>query len=268
MSETARVELDGVTLLARIDRAAGEDAPWIVLSNSLAADHTMWDPQIPFLTRHYNVLRYDTRGHGGSSAPPGPYAMGNLVGDAAGLMDRFGLDKATFMGLSLGGMTGLGLALDHPDRLERLICCDARADAPEPFRQNWDARIADVETGGMQAVLQGTVERWLHPETRTAEPAVLKAVEAMILSTSPAGYQGCAEALKGLDYRRRMTAIIVPSLFVVGEADAGAPASVMRDMADAVPGARLAVVPRAAHLPNLDNPVAFAAIIGGFLDIG
>jgi 3-oxoadipate enol-lactonase len=267
MAESEHVLLGKANLLTRIDRGPGGSAPWIVLSNSLGADHTMWDPQISFLTRRYNVLRYDTRGHGGSSTPPGPYAMPDLVDDAVGIIDHFGLGKATFMGLSLGGMTGLGLALDHSDRLDRLICCDARADAPDPFRKSWDVRIAEVAAGGMQAILSGTVERWLHADTRGNNMACVESVEAMILSTSPAGYQGCAEALKGLDYRRRMAEIPVPGLFVVGEEDAGASTAVMQDMANAVPGARLAVIPHAAHLPNLDNPAAFNGAIAGFLGI-
>ncbi len=126
----ARVAARGASLFTRVDGAERSDAPWIVLSNSLAADHTMWDPQIPALTARYRVLRYDTRGHGASDAPEGPYDFDMLVADVIAVMDHHGVERATFMGLSLGGMTGLGLALAHPQRLSRLVCCDARADAP------------------------------------------------------------------------------------------------------------------------------------------
>ncbi|HEV7873673.1 MAG TPA: alpha/beta fold hydrolase, partial [Enterovirga sp.] len=124
------VEIAGGRLFTRVD---GEDVrPWLVLSNSLAADHTMWDPQIPLLTKRYRVLRYDTRGHGRSDAPPAPYSFDDLVGDVRAVMDHYRVERAAYMGLSLGGMTGLGLALAHPDRLSALVCCDARADNPEP----------------------------------------------------------------------------------------------------------------------------------------
>lgn len=122
----------GVTLNTAID---GEtDKPWIVLSNSLGANLHMWAPQTDVLTQNYRVLRYDTRGHGESDAPDGPYSFDDLLGDVTGLMDAYEIETAAFMGLSMGGMTGLGLALEHADRVTRVVCADGRADAPEPFR--------------------------------------------------------------------------------------------------------------------------------------
>ena len=263
---TDRVEIDGGSLAARVDRA-GREAPWIVLSNSLAADHRMWDPQIPLLTSRYHVLRYDTRGHGASDAPEGAYDFAMLVADVVRLMDHHGIGTAAFMGLSLGGMTGLGLALSHPDRLRHLVCCDARADAPEPFVRSWDERIAAIDRDGMRGILQGTIERWLVPDFRAAHPEEVARVESMILGTSPAGYKGCAAALKRLDYLKDLHRIRVPTLFVVGAEDAGAPPDVMKRMAETVPGAQFAVVPHAAHLPNLDNREGFRDAVSGFLGL-
>jgi 3-oxoadipate enol-lactonase len=259
------VSVAGAKLFTRIDSPPGGDAPWIVLSNSLASDHTMWDPQIPLLTSRYRVLRYDTRGHGRSDAPEGPYSLAMLIDDVLALMDHHGIAKATFMGLSLGGMIGLGLAIDHPDRLEKLVCCDARADAPEAYVKSWDERLALVGRDGLQAILQGTVERWLVPPFRAAHPEVVAKVERMILETPLAGYQGCAEALKRLDYLKDLGRIALPTLFVVGAQDLGAPPDVMRRMAETVPGAKLITIPDAAHLPNLDNTLAFNEAISGFL---
>ncbi|MDQ4061740.1 MAG: 3-oxoadipate enol-lactonase [Pseudomonadota bacterium] len=263
----ARVSARGASLFTRVDSAERADAPWIVLSNSLAADHTMWDPQIPALTARYHVLRYDTRGHGASDAPEGPYDFDMLIADVIAVMDHHGVERATFMGLSLGGMTGLGLALAHPERLSRLVCCDARADAPEPFVKSWDERIAVIEREGMRGILQGTIERWLVPAFRAANPDVTARVEAMILNTPLTGYKGCAGALKRLDYFKDLHRISVPTLFVVGAEDAGAPPEVMKRMAEMVPGARIAVVTNAAHLPNLDNQAGFHAAIRDFLDL-
>ena len=263
------VQVAGAKLFTRMNGdEAHPDAPWLVLSNSLAADHSMWDPQIPLLTQRYRVLRYDTRGHGRSDAPEGPYDFGMLVADVVAVMDHHGVDQATFMGLSLGGMTGLGLALAHPGRVGRLICCDARADAPEPFRQGWDDRLALIErAGGMSGIVQGTLERWLHPAFRAADSETVARVEAMILATPVAGYRGCAAALKSLDYAKDLHRIAQPTLFVAGAEDLAAPPAVMRAMADAVPGAQLVVVPDAAHLPNLDNRAGFEAAVAAFLGL-
>ncbi|MBW8267983.1 alpha/beta fold hydrolase [Caldovatus aquaticus] len=264
MTETW-VQAKGARLYARAD--GREDAPAILLCNSLASDHTMWDAQVPLLSARYRVLRYDRRGHGRSEAPEGPYSLPMLVADALAVLDRFGVRRAAFMGLSLGGMTGIGLCLAHPERVERLVCCDCRADAPEPFRASWDERIATVRAGGMQAVLQPTIERWLRPAFREADPAAVRRVEAMILGTPVAGYEGCARAIQGLDYFKDLGRMRVPTLYVTGEFDAGAPPEVMRAMAEATPGGRLAVVPGSHHLPNIDNEAGFAAAIGEFLGL-
>jgi 3-oxoadipate enol-lactonase len=261
------VQAPGAKLFTRVDGAERADAPWIVLSNSLAADHTMWDPQIPLLASRYRVLRYNTRGHGKSEAPQGPYSLSMLVDDVVRIMDHHSIGKATFMGLSLGGMTGLGLAIEHGGRVDKLVCCDARADAPEPYVKGWDERLAVIDREGLRGILQGTVERWLVPSFRAAHPEVVAKVERMILDTPLAGYRGCVEALKRLDYLKDLPRIFVPTLFVVGAEDQGAPPEVMRRMAEAVPGAKLVTIPHAAHLPNLDNTMAFNEAIAGFLGL-
>src|SRR5829696_9753182 len=193
-----RVPVKGGSLYSRIEASERSDPSWLILSNSLAADHTMWDAQIPALTSRYRVLRYDTRGHGLSDAPEGPYSFDMLVEDVVALMDDHGIEKASYMGLSLGGMTGLGLALKHPGRVEKLVCCDARADAPEPYVKAWDDRLAVIDKEGLRGILQGTVERWLVPSFRAAHPEVVANIERMILDTPLVGYKGCAEALKRL----------------------------------------------------------------------
>ncbi|NNF89958.1 MAG: 3-oxoadipate enol-lactonase [Boseongicola sp.] len=253
----------GVTLNTEID---GErDRPWIVLSNSLGADLSMWDPQIEALTPTHRVLRYDTRGHGGSDAPEGPYSLDGLVGDVIDLMDHFQIESAAFMGLSMGGMTGLGLALDHPDRVSRVVCADGRADAPEPFRAMWDQRIAAVRDGGLEAVVEGTLASWLTPDWRDANPEATARLRHMLLGNSPEGYIACCQALKGLDYLKRLGEVTVPVLYVGGSEDKGAPPEVMRAMASATPGATYHEIPGAAHVANINQPGAFNAVSVGFL---
>jgi 3-oxoadipate enol-lactonase len=263
MTTDTMVQAKGAKLYARSEGRA--DAPALMFCNSLATDHTMWDAQARLLGARYRLLRYDRRGHGRSEAPDVPYSMAMLVEDAIAVMDHFGVTRTAYMGLSLGGMTGLGLALHHPDRIERLVCCDCRADAPAEFRTSWDDRVAAVRQGGMQAVLQPTIERWLRPGFRESDPAGVKRIETLILSTPVAGYAGCGRAIQNLDYFKDLGRMAVPTLYVTGEFDAGAMPPVMQAMAEATPGARLAVVPGSHHLPNVDNEAAFANAIGGFV---
>lgn len=252
-------------IAVRIDGA--EHLPWIVLSNSLAADLTMWDDQIPFLTRSYRVLRYDTRGHGKSSAPAGPYSLDILVGDLLAVMDHFGIKRADILGLSMGGMTALGLGLGYPERVGRLICADARADAPPPFVAGWDQRIAAVEAGGMAAILPGTMERWFTAATREQRPEVVDRAARMVLSTSPVGYIGCANALKGLDYLRHLKRMKPQALYIVGAEDGAAPADAMRNMAAETPGGRFEILPATAHIANMEDVAGFNAAVADFLSI-
>lgn len=254
-----QVSIPGGELFTRVDGAA--DRPWLVLSNSLAADHTMWDRQMDFLTRHFRVLRYDTRGHGASAAPAGPYGFDDLVGDVLAVMDHHGVERATYIGLSLGGMTGLGLALAHPERVAALVCCAARADSPEPFVKSWDDRIALVDRGGMEALVSGTMERWLTPAFRDEHPDQVAKLAAGIRTTSAEGYRGCAAALKTLDYLRHLGRIGVPAAYIAGADDTAAPASAMQAMAAATLGGRFALVPDAAHILNVNNVPAFNAAL-------
>jgi len=250
-----------------IDKAPRPGAPWIVLANSLAADISMWDRQIPLLAGCFNVLRYDTRGHGRSDVPDGPYELATLADDLFRVMDSGGVDRATVVGLSLGGMTGLEAAIRRPDRIERLVCCDARADMPAAAVEGWNRRIGSVREGGMSAIADETVDRWLSEPFRRREPAAAEAVRRMICNTPPAGYAGCAEAIKKLDLMGRLDAIEVPTHFVVGEDDVAAPVEAMRAMSARVRGSELSIVPGARHLPNIDSQPAFDRLLAGMLGL-
>ena len=255
----------GLTLNTAID--GDVDKPWIVLSNSLGADLSMWDPQIDLLTTKYRVLRYDTRGHGGRDTPEGPYAFPDLVGDVIALMDAQGIETAAFMGLSMGGMTGLGLALEHPDRVSRVVCADGRADAPEAFRAMWDQRMAAVNENGLAGIVDGTLATWFTETWRDANPGALAAVRDMVLANDPSGYISCCKALKELDYLRHLGAITSPVLYVGGSDDKGAAPEVMRAMAAATPGGKFHEVSDAAHVANINQPEAFNKAISEFLGL-
>ncbi len=260
----SRVDLGGYALNTRVD-GAGED--WIILSNSLGADLSMWDDQIDVLSAKYRVLRYDTRGHGGSDTVPGDCSFADLNGDVISLMDHFGIETAAFMGLSMGGMTGMGLAIDHAARVSRVVCADARADAPEPFRANWDGRIATVESGGLEAIVDGTLGSWLTEDWRSANPDRVAQIRAMVLANDPQGYIACCHALKGLDYLRRLGDAGVPVLYVGGDQDMGAAPVVMQTMADATPGGIYVTILGAAHVANINAPAAYNAAISRFLGL-
>lgn len=244
-----------------ISYSAAGRGPWLILSNSLATDRGMWRPQRAELEKRYTVLSYDTRGHGQSDVSESDFGFDTLAADVVALMDHLGIDKAKFMGLSLGGMTGLALALWHPDRIKRVVCCDARADAPDAFKAMWDNNISVSTSGGMAAIADGTIPRWFSPEFR-ADPAnadLLASVREMILRTPAEGYRKAARCLQTLDLLKSLDQIAVPAQFIVGELDPAAPLPVVQDMADRVDGAQVHVIPKAAHLSNLEAPDVFLA---------
>ncbi len=244
-----------------------EDAPVLLLLNSLGATNAMWDAQLPLLESFYRVIRCDTRGHGDSPTPLSPYSFDEIVADSLGVLDSHGVQKATVMGLSLGGMTALGMGLKAPERIERLVCCAARSDAPQPFVQSWHDRLAKLEDGGIEAVWNGTVGFWLSEDTRRDHPDREAALRASFLKTSEEGYRGCAHALMRLDYLRHLGEMKVPALFVAGEHDGGATPETMRAMADACPGSEYTVVPGAKHVINVDRPDDFSVAVASFLDL-
>src|SRR5262249_3061400 len=152
-------------------------------SNSLATTHHLWDAQVAFLAKRYRVIRYDTRGHGRSDVPAPPYKLAQLVADPLAIMDHLRIERCAFMGISLGGMTGIGLALSRPHRIERLVCCDVRADAPAPFLAAWEERLAAVKCDGVGSLAASTLDRWLSPSFRAANPEAVGRLEAMFGET-------------------------------------------------------------------------------------
>lgn len=244
-----------------------KDAPTLLLLNSLGATQDMWAPQLDFLESHFRVIRCDTRGHGDSPTPPSPYTFDDIVSDVLAVLDSHEVETATVMGLSLGGMTALGLGLAAPERFTQVICCAARADAPPPFVQNWHNRIAILDEGGMESVWNATVGMWLSDGTRQTYPEREAALHASFLKTTDEGYRGCAHALMGLDYLRHLGDLTIPTLFVAGADDKASPPEAMQAMAEACPGSKYAVVENAKHVINMDNPEGFLLAILGFLSL-
>jgi 3-oxoadipate enol-lactonase len=257
-----RVAANGVTLNCRLE--GNENGEWLVLSHAIATNLSLWDEQISWLGRHYRILRYDTRGHGASSVPGDVYQMDDLVADAVALLDHFSIDRAHYVGLSLGGMTALGLAIHHSDRLLSIGVCDARADAPAEFRDPWDERIHVVRSEGMAALVEPTVRRWFLPETFNRRGSVIDPVRSMIRDTPADGFVGCARALQGLDYEGSLAQITVPTLLLAGDADGPIP-EINERMEQVIPRATRVVINGAGHISNVEQPEAFNRALSAFL---
>lgn len=240
------------------------DAPALVLSHSLAANLAMWAPQAQALTRDFRVIRYDTRGHGASEVTSGAYRFAELTGDVIDLLDALAIDRAHFAGLSLGGMTALGLALDYPTRIASICVANCGAQAPEGASAMWDERVATARSQGMAALVEPTIARWFTTAMLATRPAELEPVRHMIAHTPVAGYAGCCAALKTLAYRERLGDLHLPSLFIAGTHDPAVPLAVMLDMHQRVPGSAYVELP-AAHLSNIECAVAFNAALVEFL---
>ncbi len=264
MSDLTMVPSGSAMLAVRVDGDAG--SPWLVLSNSLGMDISMWDAQMPALTQTHRVVRYDTRGHGRSTTPGGVYDFSMLVDDMVAVMDHLSIERADVLAMALGGMTVLGLAITYPQRVNRVICGDARADAPEAFVASWARRIEAVTAGGMPAVLRETLERWFTRAFRERRPDVVEMAARMLLDTSPSGYCGCAAALKELNYLPRLPEMRASTLYVVGGEDTGSPPEVVRAMAEATPVAEMVVFPDVAHVSNMEAPELFNGAVRRFLD--
>ena len=224
------------------------DGPAVVLSNSLGSTHRMWDSQVAALEERFRVVRYDTRGHGDSPVPPGPYSIDELADDVIALLDRFDIERAHLVGLSLGGMTMMRVAARNPERVDRLaLLCTA---AYLPPAQGWTDRAALVRADGTSAVAAAVVQRWFTPGYLAANTEARQQFEAMVAATPAEGYAACCEAISAMDQRSDLSSIIAPTLAIAGADDPATPSDLLRDIVDAVPNGRLLVVPDSAHLAN------------------
>ena len=259
MAEGILTTGDGCTLAWALSGA--EDAPGLILSNSLGTDLSMWDAQLAAFETHFRVLRYDTRGHGRSGVPAGAYGLDRLGRDVIELADGLGLATFSFCGLSLGGMTGQWLGWRAPERLERLVIANSSAFMGPP--SGWDARIATVTAQGMEAMAAPTLPRWF-TAAFLADPRNTDAVLAVLRQTDPAGYAGCCAAIRDLDMRPLLRLIAVPTLIIGGTADLATPPSHTDELADAIAGARKVML-EAAHLSNVEQPERFTQAVIDFL---
>lgn len=233
------------------------EGPWLTMSHSLACNLTMWDEQAKLLSRSFKVLRYDTRGHGGSSAPPGPYTLEQLADDAKALLDALGIQRTHWIGLSMGGMIGETFALKYPGIFQSMVLADTSSRRAPNAEQMWGERVKIAQEKGMEGVREGTLARWFTEPYRAARPDVMERIGADIRNTPVAGFAGCCDAIAKLDVLDRLGEIDCPTLVIVGEDDHGTPPEMARQIQANVRGAELVVIPSAAHLSSVEQPEAF-----------
>jgi 3-oxoadipate enol-lactonase len=240
-------------------------APVVVLSNSLGATRAMWDPQVPALAERFRVITYDTRGHGDSPAPVGPYTLDDLVDDVVALLDRVGARRAHVVGLSLGGMTAMRLAAREPERVGRLavLCSSAKAD-PQGFRD----RAVAARASGTAGFAPTVVSRWLTPGYAEAHPALVARLEAMIAGADDEGYAACCEVVADMDLRADLARITAPTLVVSGADDPALPPEHQRLIASGIGGSEFLSLSPAAHLANLERRLEVTGALLAHFDGG
>jgi 3-oxoadipate enol-lactonase len=258
---TARFETDGLGIAYRVDGNDTRDA--VVLVNSLGADLSVWDPQMEELTRHFRVIRYDCRGHGESDVPRAPTTIGGLGADLVALLDHLNLERAHLCGISLGGFTALWVAVYHGDRVGRAVFANTAARLGSA--ESWEERIRAVRAGGLAAISETVVGRFLGAPFRAAHPDVTRRIIDMVEATPADGYIAACAALRDADLRDVISRIRAPSLIVAGELDQSTPLRQSEELHAAIAGSELVVLPGAAHLTNVEQAEKFTPVVTTFL---
>jgi 3-oxoadipate enol-lactonase len=258
-----RVRANGIRMKYRLEGSAS--APVITLSHALATNLAMWHPQMEILSSRYRVLRYDCRGHGGTDVPKGPYTLEQMAEDVADLLKVLGIERTHFMGISMGGMIGQVLALNHSECLGALILCDTSSRIPPEDKPIWEKRILTAQTKGLETLVEPTIEQWFSPRFRSSRPGIVHRMRFMIRATPPRGYIGCCHAIMGLNITDRLRGISLPTLIVAGEDDPGTPVSAAKTIHEQISGSQLVVLKSAFHLSNIEQADAFGQVVLDFL---
>lgn len=259
------IEIDGLTFHYRVDGPEG--APWLVFSNSLMTDLSLWDDQAAAFGESFRILRYDQRGHGRTGIPAEDCTMERLAADLIGLMDALGIARAHLVGISMGAATCLGAALAQPRRVASLVMADGQAATPTGGAQAWEERIALARTQGMAGLAVPTIARWFQPASVETNGEGVRRVAGMIAATPLDGFLRAVRALQRFDFRPGLTALACPALMLAGAADGALPKT-LAGLAEAVPDGRFVEIPDAGHLPNIEQPGAFNAALATFLKRG
>ncbi len=241
------------------------DGAPIVFANSLGTDLRLWDSVLPHLPDGLRIIRFDKRGHGLSSQPPGPYSMGALIRDTEALLDHLGVRDCVFVGLSIGGMIAQGLAVKRMDQIRALVLSNTAAKIAIPAI--WQDRMAAVRAGGIEALADATMERWFSKAYRTSADHLLW--RNMMVRQPVEGYLGCCAAISGTDFYTPTSGLRLPTLGIAGSEDGSTPPDLVRETVDLIPGSRFELMRKAGHLPCVEHPKQYAALLRRFLsDVG
>ena len=254
------IDADGCRLNVAVD--GPEDAPALMLSNSLGCTLAMWEPQMTAFTKAFRVIRYDRRGHGKSDVPQPPYAMERFGRDALAILDALGIAKTHWCGLSMGGMVGQWLGANAPSRFDRIVLANTSCHYPDP--SNWHARIKAVRDGGLAAVADPVIAGWLTEGFRTRHPEQTAKMKTMLLASPVDGYLACCEALSTLDQRALLPKITAPTLVIAGRHDKATPVEAGEAIRSGIPNAKIVVLD-AAHISNVEQADAFTDAVMRFL---
>ncbi|WP_455288472.1 bifunctional 3-oxoadipate enol-lactonase/4-carboxymuconolactone decarboxylase PcaDC [Cupriavidus necator] len=238
------------------------DAPAIIFSNSLGTDHTMWDPQTAALAGRFRVVRYDTRGHGRSTAPGDAFTVEQLGHDVIAILDTLGIGQAVFCGLSMGGLTGMWLGIHAPERFSRIVLANTAAKIGNA--DGWNTRIDTVLRDGMAVMVAPSVERWFTPGFAATADRALDGLRSVLAGLDPRGYAASCAAVRDASFREAVSSITVPVLVIAGSQDPSTSAQEGRALADAIPGARFVELP-AAHISSFEQPGRFTAALIDFV---
>ncbi len=253
----------GGNIRLHFDDQGPQDAPALVFSNSLGTDFRLWDALLPYLPEGLRIIRYDMRGHGLTSCPDGPYFMGDLVADAAALLDYLKVSECVFVGLSIGGMIAQGLAAERLDLVRAMVLSNTASKIGTPAI--WEERMADVRNGGIEAIAFATMQRWFSRQFRGENPGQVEAWMNMMIRTPVQGYLGASAAIAETDLYESTARLTLPTLGIGGSEDGSTPADLVREMTELVKGARFELIRGAGHLPPVEKPKEYAGLISGFL---
>jgi 3-oxoadipate enol-lactonase len=247
-------------------RSGPPDGASLVLAPSLGTELSMWETLASSLADRFQVIRYDLRGHGGSPVPAGPYSIAELGADLVALLDRLGLERASLCGISIGGMSAMWVAAHAAGRVDRLVVCCSSAQLDPEAQSRYAERAAIVREYGVEAIADAVVARWFTPAFTGAHSDVVQRMRTELIATPREGYAGCCEALAAMDLRAALPSIRAPTLVIAGREDPALPPRHSDGIAKAIPGARLEVVPEAAHLANIEQPTMVDELIAGHLE--
>ncbi|MBS0533482.1 MAG: 3-oxoadipate enol-lactonase [Proteobacteria bacterium] len=245
-----------------VEVSGSERAPALMLSSSVGTNLHMWDDQAEDFARHFRVIRYDRRGHGGSDAPPGPYSMERLGRDALSVLDALEVRSVLWCGLSIGGMVGQWLGANAPERFDKLILANTNAFYED--KKTWDDRIRFLRDNPLDKLLDATMGRWFTPSFRESAPQAIARMKDIFLTTDKAGYVACCQAIRDMDFRTSNQSITTPTLVIVGAQDAATPPAQGEAIARQIKGAKVFSID-AAHISNVEQPAAFTKAVLDFL---